>query len=114
MEKDYYYQCPVCKRMLKLEISKNNKPYCTCNDCGIQLFIRGKKGINRLSKLIGKMALTNKPKELINTIDYINALKDKLEEIRSNKPLIGRDLDLELQEKAIIKQLGRLRNRIRE
>ena len=45
MDDTYYFQCPICKKMLNLEITKNDKPYCTCNDCGVQLFIRGKQGI---------------------------------------------------------------------
>ena len=45
------FPCPVCAAGLPILISKTNKPYCTCNSCGIQLFIRGKLGISRLRKL---------------------------------------------------------------
>ena len=114
MEHDYYFQCPVCKKMLPVEITINNKPYCTCNDCGVQLFVRGKQGIKRLSKLIGKMNLRGNAKDLINTVDYLNALKEKLNEIDMKKPIFGKDLDLDLQEKAVIAQINRLRKVLEE
>lgn len=114
MENEYYFPCPVCKKILKVEITKNQKPYLTCNDCGVQLFVRGKQGITKLSKLIGKIKLKGDSKDLINTVDLFNSLKEKLEEIRGKQPLVGHDLDLELQEKMILKQLERLRKNLQE
>jgi hypothetical protein len=46
------FPCPVCGAGLPMLLSKTKKPYCTCNSCGIQLFIRGKAGISRLRKLM--------------------------------------------------------------
>jgi hypothetical protein len=43
--------CPLCGEGLPILISKRNKPYCTCNSCGIQIFVRGKAGIARLRQL---------------------------------------------------------------
>jgi hypothetical protein len=37
---------------LKLKVAKNLKPYFVCNDCGIQIFIRGKQGIKLLAVFI--------------------------------------------------------------
>jgi hypothetical protein len=45
------FPCPLCGAGLPIRTSKRKKPYCTCNDCGIQLFVRGKVGIARLRKL---------------------------------------------------------------
>ena len=45
------FPCPLCGAGLPIRTSKRRKPYCTCNDCGIQLFVRGKVGIARLRKL---------------------------------------------------------------
>jgi len=42
------FPCPVCRMPLPIELSQKQKPYCTCNDCGIQVFIRGRTGIRRL------------------------------------------------------------------
>ena len=50
--KDQYFLCPICGEMREVSYSKRSKPYCTCNDCGVQLFIRGKIGIRRFENLI--------------------------------------------------------------
>ena len=45
---DAHFPCPVCGRLHSLGITKNKKPYLTCNDCLVQVFIRGKEGIKKL------------------------------------------------------------------
>jgi hypothetical protein len=45
------FPCPLCGAGLQIRTSKRKKPYCTCNFCGIQIFVRGKVGIERLRKL---------------------------------------------------------------
>ena len=82
-----YFPCPVCKKLLVVELSIKDKPYCKCNDCGVQLFIRGKEGIAKLTELLGKTKIIGNSKELINTIDFYNELNDKLIEIEMKKPL---------------------------
>jgi hypothetical protein len=45
------FACPTCSEPRELRTDKNGKPYLICNDCGTQLFVRGKTGIRRLEKL---------------------------------------------------------------
>jgi hypothetical protein len=45
------FPCPLCGAGLPILRSKRNKPYCTCNDCGLQIFVRGKKGMSRLEQM---------------------------------------------------------------
>jgi uncharacterized Zn finger protein len=45
------FPCPLCGAGLPILKSKRNKPYCTCNACGLQIFVRGKKGISRLERM---------------------------------------------------------------
>lgn len=45
------FQCPICLTGIDLKSDKNDKPYLICNDCGVQLFIRGRRGIQRLTEL---------------------------------------------------------------
>ncbi len=52
-DKKKVFPCPLCQKGLEIKISKKQKPYCVCLDCGIQLFIRGKEGISRLGKKTG-------------------------------------------------------------
>ena len=46
------FPCPACGMALALRIASTGKPYCHCDECAIQLFFRGKVGIQRLEKLI--------------------------------------------------------------
>ncbi len=45
------YPCPTCGELKSIENSKKNKPYYHCDDCGVQVFIRGKQGIRRLEEI---------------------------------------------------------------
>jgi hypothetical protein len=55
------FTCPLCSAGLSLKSSKKGKPYCTCDDCGIQIFFRGKAAIRRLERLAMQGALISLP-----------------------------------------------------
>jgi len=42
--------CFLCGRKLEKRTTKRGKPYFVCDRCGIQLFIRGRQGIERLEE----------------------------------------------------------------
>ena len=109
-----YFLCPVCGRVLIVEYAKTGKPYCKCNDCGVQLFIRGKQGIRRFKKLLGKSKLLGDSKELLSSLDYLKALKERLAQVRDDKPAFGSDPDLEFQEKVILEHLSKLKQNMTE
>ena len=44
-----HFPCPVCFEMLEVKYTFKSKPYLTCNDCGVQLFVRGKEGIKKFN-----------------------------------------------------------------
>ena len=113
-EKNQYFPCPICFGMLEVRHDKNSKPYCICNDCGVQLFIRGKKGIKKLKNLIPNYKDKVKSQKLIQLIDYYNRLKEKLAEIEANKPFFGENDDLNIQEKAIKKYLNNLKKQFKK
>lgn len=48
------FPCPLCQEPLVIHTSKKGKPYCTCNEDGLQLFVRYQKGIDRLEELSGQ------------------------------------------------------------
>ncbi len=52
-DKKKVFPCPLCQKGLEIKVSKKQKPYCVCIECGVQLFVRGKEGINRLEKKSG-------------------------------------------------------------
>jgi predicted RNA-binding Zn-ribbon protein involved in translation (DUF1610 family) len=46
------FPCPVCTVPREVRASKKDKPYLTCDPCGIQVFIRGPAGITEFSRLL--------------------------------------------------------------
>ena len=70
------FPCPLCGAALLIRNSKNKKPYCVCNDCGIQLFVRGKAGIARLFKLVREGTLVSSEGESAgDAITFLNRLE---------------------------------------
>jgi DNA-directed RNA polymerase subunit RPC12/RpoP len=51
-----FLPCFLCHKQLDLRISKTEKPYFVCEDCGMQIFVRGKRGIERLQRLLGTVS----------------------------------------------------------
>jgi hypothetical protein len=47
--------CVLCNRYLEQREDKNGKPYFVCDECGIQLFVRGTNGIERLARLQSRL-----------------------------------------------------------
>lgn len=49
---DYKFPCPICTLPLEVRLTKKDKPYVTCDPCGVQVFVRGPAGIAELDRLI--------------------------------------------------------------
>jgi len=89
------FPCPVCGASLTLRVARTEKPYCHCDACGIQLFFRGKSGIQRLKTLLTSGVLTSGASRgtvLFNRLEQLKQQKSKLEDRRG---LIFRNEDLE-------------------
>ena len=46
------FPCPVCTIPLEVRTTKKDKPYITCDPCGIQVFVRGPFGILAFNRLV--------------------------------------------------------------
>ena len=44
--------CFLCSQELRQRKDKNEKPYFVCDACGVQIFVRGRQGIENLAQLI--------------------------------------------------------------
>src|SRR5437879_5883810 len=44
--------CFLCSQELRLRRDKHKKPYFVCDPCGVQIFVRGRQGIENLTQLI--------------------------------------------------------------
>jgi hypothetical protein len=73
------FPCPVCFAGLPIGRSKTNKPYCTCNSCGVQLFVRGKNGIKRLRKMVDEGILVSGSNE---SVSHGISLLNRLEQLK--------------------------------
>ncbi len=99
-----HFPCPVCGMALALRIASTGKPYCHCDECAIQLFFRGKTGIQRLEKLIdsGVVAGTGASNAVVlyNRLLRLKADKRELERQRG----LFRNADLENAISAVQKE----------
>ena len=109
-----YFPCPVCQEIREVEYTKKSKPYLKCNNCFMQLFVRGKEGIKIFKNLIPNYKYKVKSQKLIELIDYYDRLKEKLAEIEAKKPFFGENEDLNIQEKAIKKYLNNLKKQFKK
>ena len=93
------FPCPLCGAGLPIRRTIRQKPYCTCNDCGIQLFVRGKKGIARLRKLVRKGILISFSGESasdgIALLNRLEQLKLQKRDLIFKRPLIFSDQNVE-------------------
>ena len=46
----FYFDCPLCGTPLEVRLSKKQKPYVTCGDCSLQMFVRGPSGAARFDE----------------------------------------------------------------
>ena len=93
------FPCPVCGKGMEIRVSIKRKPYCICDDCGIQLFFRGKRGIRRLRRLLdsdllitGNESKVDQAVLLFNRIQQLSVQKKRL---KAKRGLILSNPDLE-------------------
>lgn len=93
------FPCPVCGLGLGIRMSQRGKPYCVCDSCGIQLFVRGKLGIARLKQLVESESLVSgkvsKASLSVTLYNRLEQLKTQEQEMDSKQGLIFKDQNLE-------------------
>ena len=106
------FPCPLCGGNLPLRTAKTGKPYCHCDPCGLQLFVRGRTGIAKLKRLLDSSVLTGGSSSatvLFNTLQQLKLQKEKLEDRQS---LIFRDADLDRTVEKIDSEIEAVRNKL--
>jgi hypothetical protein len=84
-----FIPCFLCGRKLEKKMSKVLKPYFVCDPCGIQIFVRRKKGIELLEAAFHNIEKAQIPysvharhlheiQALLKEVDGVNAEIDKL------------------------------------
>jgi hypothetical protein len=73
--------------LIRLTVKQKPKPYCHCLSCGIQIFFRGRPGIQRLKTIIesgmlisGTDSITDSAVLLYNRLQLLKTQKLQLEE----------------------------------
>ena len=107
------FPCPVCYTGLPLKLTRKEKPYCMCLECGIQLFFRGQTGIHRLAKLVDdeeRVAIEFsghvRAISLYNRLQGLKRQKQRLED--RQWPIFG-DADLDKVIEALDEEIKRVR-----
>lgn len=85
--------CMLCGKLLKVRLSKSDKPYFICNICGLQTFIRYGPGIKKLKMLLADlidnpsnfMTGHKQTLDILALINDIRELKEKLDDLKENK-----------------------------
>lgn len=112
------FPCPVCNMGLRLKISRKEKPYCMCLDCGIQIFFRGQAGINRLRQMIRSeeavAAEFNGPARAISLYNRLQGLKRQKEHLNEKGRMVFLDPDHRRVVKALDAEIARIRTELEE
>jgi len=89
--------CPVCNAALRIKLSRKEKPYCMCLDCGIQIFFRGQLGIARLHKMIASeeavAAEFDGPARAVSLYNRLQELKRQRRVLEEQQGIVFRDAD---------------------
>ena len=108
------FPCPVCGDALQLKIACTGKPYCHCDQCGIQLFFRKKNGIQRLKEMQAANVFTYgacRATILYNRLQQLKQHKGRLED---RQGMIFRDKDLDSAVQAVDAEIDGVRSELAE
>lgn len=87
------FPCPLCGSSLQIRVARTQKPYCHCDPCGIQLFFRGRHGIERLKNLLSSSGLTAGPHRATVLYNRLEQLKEQKKELENRQGIVFRDRD---------------------
>jgi chaperonin cofactor prefoldin len=86
-----FLPCILCGNKLRKRSDKHEKPYFVCDPCGIQFFVRGKQGIERLDNLLD--ALERHALLFQHTAEHIFEVQALLNEIDGTKQQVSKVSD---------------------
>lgn len=103
-----YFACPTCKRLCAVGLTKKGKPYFTCNECGVQVFFRGKEGIRRFQELVGQAELSGNVRGISPLLEYAALLRNRKREIQETIPILGTNPSLQVELQLVESELERI------
>ena len=95
--------CLLCGTELEQRTDKNKKPYFVCEPCGIQLFVRGKHGIEKLARLMQNLSKREIPFrthalrlfEIQAVVGEIDDIKREIKQLDSSIDVLSKDKEKE-------------------
>jgi DNA-directed RNA polymerase subunit RPC12/RpoP len=82
--------CFLCGHKLEKRTTKRGKPYFVCDRCGIQLFIRGKQGIERLEEFFRNAGKAEVPyKQHAQNFHEMQAFLKEIDDVQQEIKKIG-------------------------
>lgn len=82
--------CFLCGRKLERRTTKWGKPYFVCDRCGIQLFVRGKQGIERLETFFRNAATGEIPfKQHAQKFHEMQAILKEIDDVQQEINNLG-------------------------
>ena len=113
LSKTSFLPCFLCESTLGKRTSKNKKPYFVCDDCGIQLFVRGKRGIARLEQLFTHLAENNQslPRNSARFSQFRN-LVTEVDELRAEIKRVDNEISFIFPENELVRARDALQKRL--
>jgi len=108
------FPCPICGLECRVRLTKKEKPYYVCLDCGVQVFIRAPEGVKKFAALKGSdllRALKSKNSAVYSMLylknEEIEIKKAELNKLEEKLPLFGNEkIELKINElKDLIEKL---------
>jgi DNA-directed RNA polymerase subunit RPC12/RpoP len=87
--------CFLCSQELRLRRDKHEKPYFVCDSCGVQIFVRGRQGIENLAQLIKTLRERDYPfREHARVLHEIQAVLTEMRGIEKEIEKLDSVLDM--------------------
>lgn len=84
--------CFLCGEILRVKLSKSEKPYFICQQCGLQAFVRYTPGIKRLTRLLetlgeGFLDHQKNALQVLSVVSRLNQLEQRSEQLQDSRSL---------------------------
>jgi DNA-directed RNA polymerase subunit RPC12/RpoP len=114
--------CFLCSQELRQRKDKNDKPYFVCDSCGMQIFVRGRQGIENLAQLIATLREHDFPfkeharvlHEIQATLTEMRGVKKEIKSLDSVLNIFSEDEDRERTRELLRRRIESLLSRLEQ
>jgi DNA-directed RNA polymerase subunit RPC12/RpoP len=114
--------CFLCSQELRQRRDENEKPYFICDPCGMQIFVRGRQGIENLGQLLATLRAHEFPfreharvlYEIQAVLTEIRGLKKELKALDGVFNIFSNDEDNERARELLKQRIDNLMSRLEQ